>query len=54
MPVSGVQSSGVQSQWMLQQQVQQQQQTTQSSKISDGDGDHGIEPGKGQKINLLG
>ncbi len=57
MSVSGVQSSGnIQSQWLLQQQQvsQQQQQGAQTSKPADGDGDHGVEPGKGQKINLLG
>lgn len=55
MSVSGIQSSSIQSQWILQQQqAQQGQQGGQTSKTSDGDGDHGVESGKGQNINVLG
>lgn len=58
MSISGISSSVIQSQWIQQQmhvsQGQQGQQGGQTSKTSDGDGDHGIEPSKGQHINTLG
>ncbi len=58
MSISGISSSVIQSQWIQQQmhvsQGQQGQQGGQTSKISDGDGDHGIEPSKGQHVNTLG
>ncbi len=62
MSISGIQSIGAQALWLqnqqqnqqVQNQQSQQQQSAQASKPSDGDGDHGVEPGKGQLINLLG
>ena len=63
MSISGIQSNGIQTSWYQNQQLQnqqvqnqqsQQQQAAQAGKPADGDGDHGVEPGKGQNINLLG
>ena len=53
MYISGIQSNGIQASW-YQNQQSQQQQAAQAGKPADGDGDHGVEPGKGQNINLLG